>query len=185
VPAVLPVPEGAELSTQAAFGRILLDLSKSGEPIGDRIVTTAPDVTQTTNLGGFVNHRGVFRRSELADVFSAARIPSAQKWSQHAAGQHIELGIAENNFFILLASLGLAAPHFGTRLLPVGTVYDPFIARGLDALNYACYQDARFLLVGTPSGLALAPEGRAPVDQHALDRDGPAEPDLFRTVLCR
>ncbi len=147
VPPRLPVPEGAELSTQAAFGRILLDLAKSGEPLGDRIVTTAPDVTQTTNLGGFVNQRGLFRRQALADVFRAANIPSAQKWSGHAAGQHIELGIAENNFFLILAALGLAGPHFGTRLIPVGTVYDPFIARGLDALNYACYQDARFLLV--------------------------------------
>jgi pyruvate dehydrogenase E1 component len=94
-------------------------------------------------------------------VFHKAKIPSAQKWSQHEAGQHIELGIAENNFFIMLASLGLAAPHFGTRLIPVGTVYDPFIARGLDALNYGCYQDSRFLLVGTPAGLTLAAEGGA------------------------
>ncbi|WP_159982043.1 MULTISPECIES: transketolase [unclassified Novosphingobium] len=161
VPTRLAAPEGAEQSTQAAFGRILLDIAKSGEELGDRIVTTAPDVTQTTNLGGFVNQRGLFRRRELADVFRKAKIPSAQKWQAHAAGQHIELGIAENNFFIMLASLGLAAPHFGTRLLPVGTVYDPFIARGLDALNYACYQDARFLLVGTPSGLTLAAEGGA------------------------
>jgi len=161
VPARLPVPEGDEQSTQSAFGRILLDLAKSGEPLADRIVTTAPDVTQTTNLGGFVNQRGLFRRQELADVFRAAKIPSAQKWAGSGAGQHIELGIAENNFFLMLASLGLAAPHFGTRLIPVGTVYDPFIARGLDALNYACYQDARFLLVGTPSGLTLAAEGGA------------------------
>ncbi len=160
VPAIA-APDGAEQSTQTAFGRILLDLAKSGEPLADRIVTTAPDVTQTTNLGAFVNQRGLFRRQELADVFHKAKIPSAQKWSQHAAGQHIELGIAENNFFLLLASLGLAAPHFGTRLLPVGTVYDPFIARGLDALNYGCYQDSRFLLVGTPSGLTLAAEGGA------------------------
>lgn len=161
VPAILPAPEGAEQSTQAAFGRILLDLAKSGDALADRIVTTAPDVTQTTNLGAFVNQRGLFRRQELADVFQKAKIPSAQKWTQHAAGQHIELGIAENNFFLLLASLGLAAPHFGTRLIPVGTVYDPFISRGLDALNYGCYQDARFLLVGTPSGITLAGEGGA------------------------
>ena len=161
VPARLPVPAGDKQSTQAAFGNILLDLAKSGEVLADRIVTTAPDVTQTTNLGAFVNQRGLFRRQELADVFQKAKIPSAQKWAQHAAGQHIELGIAENNFFLMLASLGLAAPHFGTRLLPVGTVYDPFIARGLDALNYGCYQDARFLLVGTPSGLTLAAEGGA------------------------
>ncbi|WP_327753062.1 transketolase (plasmid) [Sphingobium sp. SJ10-10] len=161
VPARLPVPEGEEQSTQSAFGRILMDLAKAGDPLGDRIVTTAPDVTQTTNLGGFVNRRGLFRRSELKDVFHAAKIPSAQKWSGHAAGQHIELGIAENNFFLMLAALGLSAPQFGTRLLPIGTVYDPFIARGLDALNYGCYQDARFLLVGTPSGLTLGAEGGA------------------------
>ena len=157
----LPTPEGTDQSTQAAFGRILLDLAKSGAPLADRIVTTAPDVTQTTNLGAFVNQRGLFRRQELADVFQQAKVPSAQKWSAHQAGQHIELGIAENNFFLMLASLGLAAPHFGTRLLPVGTVYDPFIARGLDALNYGCYQDSRFLLVGTPSGITLAAEGGA------------------------
>ena len=161
VPARLKAPEGAQQSTQAAFGRVMLDIAKSGELLGDRIVTTAPDVTQTTNLGGFVNQRGLFRRSEVKDVFAGAKIPSAQKWTGHAAGQHIELGIAENNFFLILASLGLAGAHFGTRLLPVGTVYDPFIARGLDALNYACYQDARFLLVGTPSGLTLAAEGGA------------------------
>jgi len=94
-------------------------------------------------------------------VFLRAKIPSTQKWLQHAAGQHIELGIAENNFFLLMTSLGLSAGHFGTRLIPVGTVYDPFIARGLDALNYGCYSDSRFLLVGTPSGITLAAEGGA------------------------
>ncbi|WP_379923555.1 transketolase [Erythrobacter sp. R86502] len=161
VPDQLPVPEGAIQSTQAAFGRVLFDLAKSDEPLADRIVTTAPDVTQTTNLGAFVNQRGLFRRQELADVFHKARIPSTQKWAATNAGQHIELGIAEHNFFLLLTALGLSAPHFGTRLLPVGTVYDPFIARGLDALNYGCYQDARFLLVGTPSGITLAGEGGA------------------------
>jgi pyruvate dehydrogenase E1 component len=158
---VIPIPEGEELSTQAAFGRILLDLAKSGHPLADRIVTTSPDVTVSTNLGAFVNQRGLFRRGELKDVFHAARIPSAQKWGGHGGGQHIELGIAEHNLFLMLAALGLAAPLFGTRLLPIGTVYDPFIARGLDALNYACYQDARFLLVATPSGVTLGPEGGA------------------------
>ncbi|MEO0419400.1 MAG: transketolase [Pseudomonadota bacterium] len=164
---IVPVPNDlsdigkSHISTQAAFGSILHELSKSSDPLADRIVTTAPDVTQTTNLGAFVNQRGLFRRQELADVFQTARIPSAQKWAGSDAGQHIELGIAEHNFFLMLASLGLSAEHFGTRLIPVGTVYDPFIARGLDALNYGCYQDSRFLLVGTPSGITLAGEGGA------------------------
>ena len=160
VPAIV-APDAASQSTQAAFGRLLLDLAKSGAPIADRIVTTSPDVTVSTNLGAWVNQRGLFRRADLPDVFARAKIPSAQKWAGHAAGQHIELGIAESNLFLLLAAAGLAAPLFGARLLPIGTVYDPFIARGLDALNYACYSDARFLLVATPSGLTLGPEGGA------------------------
>ena len=113
-----PRPEGAEQSTQAAFGRILLDLARSGEPIADRIVTTSPDVTVSTNLGGFVNQRGLFRKRNSADVFRDARIPSAQRWAGGRAGQHIELGIAEHNLFLILAALGLTAPHFGQRLLP-------------------------------------------------------------------
>ncbi len=160
VPAIA-APAGEEQSTQAAFGKILLDLSRTGGPLADRIVTTSPDVTVSTNLGAFVNQRGLFRRAEMADVFAAAKIPSAQKWAARPAGQHIELGIAENNLFLMLAALGLAGDLFGERLFPIGTVYDPFIARGLDALNYACYQDARFLLVATPSGVTLGPEGGA------------------------
>ena len=160
VPAIA-APSGDEQSTQAAFGKILLDLSRGGGPLADRIVTTSPDVTVSTNLGAWVNQRGLFRRSELADVFAAAKIPSPQKWAGRPAGQHVELGIAENNLFLMLAALGLAGDLFGTRLMPVGTLYDPFIARGLDALNYACYMDARFMLVATPSGVTLGPEGGA------------------------
>jgi pyruvate dehydrogenase E1 component len=156
-----PSPEGAEQATQAAFGRILFDLARAGAPLADRIVTTSPDVTVSTNLGGFVNNRGLFRRSEVSDVFHAAHIPSAQRWAGGKAGQHIELGIAENNLFLNLAALGLSTSLWGERLIPIGTVYDPFISRGLDALNYACYQDARFMLVATPSGLTLGPEGGA------------------------
>ena len=160
IPPLSP-PSGEEQSTQAAFGRILLDLSKVGGDLADRIVTTSPDVTVSTNLGAWVNQRGLFRRSEMPDVFALAKIASAQKWSGSNNGQHIELGIAESNLFLMLAAAGLAGDQFGTRLFPIGTLYDPFIARGLDALNYACYQDARFLLVATPSGISLGPEGGA------------------------
>jgi pyruvate dehydrogenase E1 component len=160
VPAIV-APSGEEQSTQAAFGRILLDLSKAGGELAGRIVTTSPDVTVSTNLGAWVNQRGLFRRSEMPDVFAQAKIASAQKWSGGNKGQHIELGIAESNLFLMLAAAGLSGDLFGQRLFPVGTLYDPFIARGLDALNYACYQDSRFLLVATPSGITLGPEGGA------------------------
>ena len=160
IPAI-PAPTGDEQATQAAFGRILLDLAKSGHPLADRIVTTSPDVTVSTNLGAWVNQRGLFKRRDMADVFAQAKIASAQKWSASNQGQHIELGIAESNLFLMLAAAGLAGDLFGQRLFPIGTLYDPFIARGLDSFNYACYQDARFLLVATPSGITLGPEGGA------------------------
>ena len=148
-------------ATQASFGGILHELSRGNSALANRIVTTSPDVTISTNLGPWVNQRGIFSLDMRNDVFREEKVASAQKWLRHGGGQHMELGIAENNLFILLAALGLSGPLFGTRLLPVGTLYDPFIARGLDALNYACYQDARFMLVATPSGLTLAPEGGA------------------------
>jgi pyruvate dehydrogenase E1 component len=162
VPAPGPVAvEDAEISTQAAFGKILDALAKSDHPLADRIVTTSPDVTVSTNLGPWVNRRGLFARAELPDTFREERVPSAQKWRFAPEGQHVELGIAEMNLFLLLGAAGLSHSLFGERLIPVGTVYDPFVARGLDALNYACYQDARFILAGTPSGVTLAPEGGA------------------------
>jgi pyruvate dehydrogenase E1 component len=161
VPASLPTQRGTRLSTQEAFGRILGDIATGDTALAQRIVTTSPDVTVSTNLGPWVNRRGIFDRAERADTFREEKVVSTQRWAMSPEGQHIELGIAESNLFLQLAALGLAAPLFGTRLLPIGTLYDPFIKRGLDVLNYACYQDARFILVATPSGITLAPEGGA------------------------
>jgi pyruvate dehydrogenase E1 component len=161
VPESFVIPKGQKTSTQLGFGRILYDLAHQPGGWADRIVTTSPDVTVSTNLGGWVGGRGIFERSLPASSARDKAEILGQKWEASPTGQHIELGIAENNLFLLLGALGLAGPLFGSRLLPIGTLYDPFIERGLDALNYACYQGARFLLVATPSGLSLAPEGGA------------------------
>ena len=161
VPPRFAVPAGREGSTQHGFGQIMHDIAKDDTELARRIVTTSPDVTVSTNLGGWVNRRGLFAREAMADVFRTERIPSTYHWRFSPAGQHFELGIAEMNLFTMLSALGLSHAINGERLLPVGTLYDPFIERGLDALNYACYQDARFLLIGTPSGVTLAGEGGA------------------------
>jgi pyruvate dehydrogenase E1 component len=161
VPDELPVTLQPTMSTQMGFGAILNEIGRSDAEFAQRIVTTSPDVTVSTNLGPWVNRRGLFARQAMADTFKNERIPSFFNWEFSPKGQHIELGIAEMNLFILLSALGLSHAVNGERLLPIGTLYDPFIARGLDALNYACYQDARFLLVATPSGITLAPEGGA------------------------
>jgi pyruvate dehydrogenase E1 component len=165
--AEVPVPERLEfsaqsaMSTQQGFGLVMHEIAKSDTPLAERVVTTSPDVTVSTNLGAWVNRRGLFSKETMADLFRSERIPSTYNWAFSPKGQHMELGIAEMNLFIMLSALGLSHSIFGERLLPVGTLYDPFIERGLDALNYACYQDARFMIVATPSGVTLAPEGGA------------------------
>ncbi|MEM7709698.1 MAG: transketolase, partial [Pseudomonadota bacterium] len=160
VGAAIDVPD-AEISTQAAFGKVMDGIARAGGPLADAILTTAPDVTVSTNLGAWVNRRGLFAREDRADVFAEARVPSTQKWRFGPGGSHMELGIAEMNLFLLLGAAGLSHSLFGRRVLPVGTLYDPFVSRGLDTLNYACYMDARFMVAGTPSGVSLAPEGGA------------------------
>ncbi len=160
-PDTLAFPPQALVSTQTGFGQIMNEVARGDTPLASRIVSMSPDVTVSTNLGPWVNRRGLFARESLADTFRDERIASAQRWEFGPGGQHVELGIAEMNLFLSLAAFGLSHSLFGARLLPVGTLYDPFIARGLDALNYAAYQDARFILVGTPSGISLAPEGGA------------------------
>ena len=141
----------------SAFGDALVALSRD-EALGPRIVTASPDVAVSTSLGGWVNRMGVFAL-DAADVIDDT--PRALTWSPKPTGQHIELGISEMNLFMLLSQFGLTEKLFGEPLVPVGTVYDPFICRGLDALVYALYVHSRFLLVGTPSGVTLAPEGGA------------------------
>lgn len=161
IPADLPVTIQPTMSTQAGFGAILNEIGKSEAAFAQRIVTTSPDVTVSTNLGPWVNRRKLFARTAQTDTFKNERIPSTFNWEFAPHGQHIELGIAEMNLFIALSALGLSHSINGERLLPIGTLYDPFIARGLDALNYACYQDARFIVAATPSGITLAGEGGA------------------------
>jgi pyruvate dehydrogenase E1 component len=156
VPDATGVRVSKPVSTQEVFGRVLVDLSRVPE-VAPYLVTTAPDVATSTNLAGFINRTGVFapaeRRSWNADP--------VLKWAEGPGGQHVELGISEMNLFLLLGQLGLSWDLSEQPLLPVGTVYDPFVCRGLDAFIYGTYSGSRFLVAGTPSGVTLAPEGGA------------------------
>jgi pyruvate dehydrogenase E1 component len=143
-------------STQEVFGRVLSEISRNDE-IRKYLVTTAPDVATSTNLGGFINRAGVFHPQELRRWNEDPIL----KWAEGPTGQHIELGISEMNLFMLLGQLGLSWDHSNQPLIPIGTVYDPFVLRGLDAFIYSVYSGARFIITGTPSGVTLAPEGGA------------------------
>jgi len=157
IPAELDESYPPECSSQEAFGRVLGTLSRLAA--ADRIVTVSADVAVTTHLAGWINRKGVYypeaRRNPFADV------PQAVQWKESPAGQHIELGIAEHNLFLLLGALGLSRDILGEPLLAIGTLYDPFVTRGLDALYHALYSGSRFVVAATPSGVTLSPEGGA------------------------
>jgi pyruvate dehydrogenase E1 component len=157
VPERLDETYPADGSTQEAFGRVLGALSRL--PVAEAIVTVSADVAVTTHLAGWINRRGVFAPAARRDFF--AELPQAVRWTEGPRGQHLELGIAEHNLFLLLGALGLAPELEGAPLLPIGTLYDPFVTRGLDALYHALYSGGRFVVVATPSGVSLAPEGGA------------------------
>ena len=161
VPKKLNYKKSLSSNTQEVFGRILNEIGKDDTDLGKRIVTFSPDVTVSTSLGGWVNQKQIYNREHKEDIFYNEKVVSAQKWHASPNGQHFELGIAENNLFLALGAAGLSDKMFGASLIPIGTIYDTFISRGLDALNYAVYQDSRFLLVATPSGISLGPEGGA------------------------
>jgi pyruvate dehydrogenase E1 component len=160
IPGSLATTYEGRLSTQQVLGRLLTALGGFPE-VAARIVTTSPDVASSTNLGGWINRVGVYHPRPRTNYFKENQIAQLVNWEQGPRGQQIELGISENNFFLLLGALGLAGDLFGETLLPVGTIYDIFIARGLDALTYALYNQSKFIFAGTPSGVSLSREGGA------------------------
>jgi pyruvate dehydrogenase E1 component len=159
VPATLDERYTGDLSTQEALGRILGALARL--PAGARMVTISADVAVTTHLAGWINRRGVYFPEKRVDHFGERGIPQAMQWRESPDGQHIELGIAEHNLFLLLTAFGLARDLSGEPVLAIGTLYDPFVARGLDALLHGLYSGAQFVVAATPSGVSLAPEGGA------------------------
>lgn len=147
-------------STQRAFGRFFVDLGHSAPDVAARVVTVSPDVASSTNLGGWINRVGIWSLGERIDWF-ADDTDTLVKWRESGHGQHIELGIAEGNLVGLLAELGLTWSRDGQPLLPIGTIYDPFVNRALEPWSFGMYSGAQSILVGTPSGVTLAPEGGA------------------------
>jgi len=166
LPPPAPVPERLDLpprpttSTQEAFGDVLAALGRQ-PGLDSALVTVSADVATTTHLSGWVNRRGVYAARERDDAFERHGLRPLIRWKESPAGQHLELGIGEASFFVLLSVLGLAPELSGRRLLPIGTLYDCFLPRGLDPLLHATYSKARFILVASPSGISLAPEGGA------------------------
>ena len=149
------------MATQQIFGLVLTAISRNIPDVSERVVSVSPDVASSTNLGGWINKVGVWHTEDDKEPMPNEEIIRALRWEEHTQGQHIELGISENNLFMMLGQLGLSYETSGEMLFPIGTLYDPFVRRGLDAFVYSVYSGAKFIVVGTPSGVSLSPEGGA------------------------
>ncbi len=161
IPRALGLRYHGALSTQSAMGSVLVNLARVPE-LAPYLVTASPDVAMSTNLGGWIHRVGIYsRRPGIRNYFKELGIALLIDWKESRRGQHIELGISETNLFMQLALLGLAGEIYGQPLLPIGTVYDPFVCRALDAFIYGLYSGSRFIVIGTPSGVTLSHEGGA------------------------
>jgi pyruvate dehydrogenase E1 component len=160
VPPALDVRYGAQESTQQAFGRILVELDRQAPEVAARVVTVSPDVASSTNLGGWINRAGVWYPGDRIDWFADDEAMLI-KWRETEHGRHVELGIAEVNLVGLLGELGATWSRDGEPLLPIGTIYDPFLSRALEPWSFGIYAGGQSILVGTPSGVTLSPEGGA------------------------
>jgi pyruvate dehydrogenase E1 component len=161
-----PVPTDVERTppavstTQAALGRTLLDLTRDAPEVAKRIITVSPDVSSSTNLGGWLNKVGVWSPTERHNWFDDDA-ETIMHWRERPTGQHMELGIAETNLVGLIAELGATWSRWGQPLLPIGVLYDPFVERALEPWSYGIYAGGQSILVGTPAGVTLAAEGGA------------------------
>ncbi len=159
-PVELERAQAGEVSTQQAFGRFFVDLEHVAPEVAARVVTVSPDVASSTNLGGWINRAGIWHLGERIDWFADDR-DTLIRWRETEHGQHLELGIAEGNLVGLLSELGATWSRDGQPLLPIGTLYDPFVNRALEPWSFGIYAGGQSILVGTPSGVTLAPEGGA------------------------
>jgi pyruvate dehydrogenase E1 component len=160
IPADIGRTPAGRATTQAALGRALLDLTREAPEAAKLVVTLCPDVSSSTNLGGWVNKVGVWSPQERVDWF-ADDPETILHWRERPTGQHLELGIAETNLVGALGELGATWSRWGRPLLPIGVLYDPFVERALEPWSFGIYAGGQSILVGTPSGVTLAPEGGA------------------------
>jgi pyruvate dehydrogenase E1 component len=170
VPEALDRDHTGRVSTQQAFGRFFVDLGHKAPEVARHVVTVSPDVASSTNLGGWINHVGIWHLGDRIDWF-ADDSDTLVRWRESEQGQHLELGIAEGNLVGVLGELGATWSRDGQPLLPVGTIYDPFVNRALEPWSFGIYAGGQSILVGTPSGVTPRPGGRgAPVGHHAVGR---------------
>ncbi len=132
------------------------------------VMTMSPDVGTSTNIAPVLDKRiyGTGAGHGEEDTEFDARHPELMSGTDPWT-RHIRFEIAEANCMSAAGSFGRMAHYCGLPSFPIMTVYDFFIKRALDQLFYNLYWGAEFVILGTPSGVTLAPEGA----QHSWKSD--------------
>ncbi len=137
---------------------------------GQMLVSMAPDVGTSTNLNPAMD--GKIFGAEVTEDIEAEFGVKDKKTPDLVPGQEkndrfLRFDIAEANVMSCLGSYGRMRDVLGIPLMPLMTVYDFFVKRAHDQFFYDLYWKSSFILVGTPSGVTLSPEGA----QHGWKSD--------------
>lgn len=136
----------------------------------EMLISMAPDVGTSTNLNpamdGKIYGPDSNEDEEAKMGVKDKSVPDLIS-GEEVSDRFLRFDIAEGNVMSCVGSFGKIRDTLGIPLLPLMTVYDFFIKRAHDQLFYNLYWRSSFILVGTPSGVTLSPEGA----QHGWKSD--------------
>lgn len=158
-----------EAHRKAGTGKEVSHEEERWGPAADLVLTMAPDVGTSTNINPAMDDK-IYGPDQpdyeselgLRDRRRPALVPHEEAWTRH-----IRFEIAEANCMSAAGAFGKMRDHVGLPFLPIMTIYDFFIKRAYDQLYYNLYWKSGFIVVGTPAGVTLSPEGA----QHSWKSD--------------
>ncbi len=134
------------------------------------LVSMAPDVGTSTNLNPAMDGK-VFSANKTEDFEIEMHVKDSKMPDlvpgEDNSDRFLRFEIAEGNVTSCMGSFGQMRDLLGIPIMPLMTVYDFFVKRAHDQFFYNLYWKSSFILVGTPAGVTLSPEGA----QHGWKSD--------------
>jgi len=149
--------------------KALTNFEKSWKTASELLVSMAPDVGTSTNLNPAMD--GKIFGAPVPDYEQELGVKDNKTPDivpgEDPSDRFLRFEIVEGNVMSCMGSFGRLRDTLGIPVLPLMTVYDFFIKRALDQYFYNLYWKSSYILVGTPSGVTLSPEGA----QHGWKSD--------------
>ncbi|WDZ97398.1 pyruvate dehydrogenase (acetyl-transferring), homodimeric type [Herbaspirillum sp. WKF16] len=161
-----PTAEGREISTTAAYSRVLTALLRDGS-LGPRVVPIMVDESRTFGMEGLFRQIGIF--SQVGQLYEPVDKDQVMYYREDKAGQILQEGINEAGG---MSSWIAAATSYSTNnrvMIPFYTYYSMFGLQRIGDLAWAA-GDMRargFLIGGTAGRTTLNGEGLQHEDGHS------------------